>query len=99
MVPFAKRFGVALIMRRKITDELVKWKNSTDNRLPMLIYGARQVGKTYAMKEFGSRYFRDVLYINFETDGVIGSYFEADIHPDKIICVIENYYRVKIVPQ
>ena len=99
MVPFAKRFGVALIMRRKITDELVKWKNSTDNRLPMLIYGARQVGKTYVMKELGSRYFRDVLYINFETDGVIGSYFEADIHPDKIISVFENYYRVKIVPQ
>ena len=73
MVPFAKRFGVALIMRRKITDELVKWKNSTDNRLPMLIYGARQVGKTYVMKELGSRSFRDVLYINFETDGVIGS--------------------------
>ena len=81
-------------MRRKITDELVKWKNSTDNRLPMLIYGARQVGKTYVMKELGSRYFRDVLYINFETDGVIGSYFEADIHPDKIISVFENYYRV-----
>ena len=58
-------------MERKDMNDLVAWKNS-ENRKPLLLYGARQVGKTYLVKEFGNRYFKDIIYINFETNEIVG---------------------------
>ena len=52
-------------MYRKIIKELEKWKDKKD-RLPLILKGARQVGKTWILQEFGKRFFDDVLYINFE---------------------------------
>ena len=49
---------------------LVEWKNKS-NRKPLLLYGARQVGKTYLVKEFGKRYFENVIYVNFETNNIV----------------------------
>lgn len=68
-------------------------------RMPLLIYGARQVGKTFEMQEFGSLYYKNTVYVNFETDERIGKYFGADIHADHIISILEKYYQVKIVPE
>lgn len=62
-----------------------------------LIYGARQVGKTFEMREFGAHYYKNTVYINFETDEKIGSYFETDIHADSVVVLLEKYYQVKIV--
>ena len=62
-------------MRRKITDRLLRWKNQTADRMPMLIYGARQVGKTYAIKEFGREFYKNMVYVNFELDTGISPYF------------------------
>lgn len=45
-------------MRRKLYEKLVRWKNMTNDRLPMLLYGARQVGKTYVMQELGAECFK-----------------------------------------
>ena len=67
-------------MKRKITSKLYEWKNMSDGRMPLLIYGARQVGKTFEMREFGSLYYKNTIYVNFETDERIGKYFETDIH-------------------
>ena len=53
-------------MRRKVMEALVNWKNLRQERMPLLIYGARQVGKTYAMKELGRLYFQNTVYVNFE---------------------------------
>ena len=50
------------VMERKAMQDLINWKNKK-NRKPLLIYGARQVGKTYLVKEFGNRYFEDIIYI------------------------------------
>ena len=86
-------------MKRKITSKLYEWKNMSDGRMPLLIYGARQVGKTFEMREFGSLYYKNTIYVNFETDERIGKYFETDIRADHVIAVLEKYYQVKIVPE
>lgn len=86
-------------MKRKITEKLFEWKNAKSGRMPLLIYGARQVGKTYEMQEFGAFYYKNSVYVNFETDEKIGGYFEADIHADYIISVLEKYYQIKIIPE
>ena len=50
-------------MERNAMQSLINWKNKK-NRKPLLLYGARQVGKTYLVKEFGNRYFKDIIYVN-----------------------------------
>ena len=67
-------------MKRKITAKLYEWKNMKKGRMPLLIYGARQVGKTFEMREFGALYYKNTVYVNFETDERIGKYFDTDIH-------------------
>src|SRR5660397_121887 len=89
-------------MKRKILDELLAWKNTADgeqsNRLPVLIYGARQVGKTHSMVEFGEKYYRNQVYINFERMQNIAGYFEGDIAPKVIIPILEAVGGTKIIP-
>ena len=72
-------------MKRKITSKLYEWKNKLNSRMPLLIYGARQVGKTFEMREFGALYYKNTIYVNFETDERIGKYFETDIHADHVM--------------
>lgn len=86
-------------MKRKILTKLHQWRDQTTDRSPMLIYGARQVGKTYAMQELGSKYYKNTVYVNFETDEKIGKYFEADIHPEYLISVLEKYFQAQIIPE
>ena len=52
-------------MKRKITAKLYEWKNMKKGRMPLLIYGARQVGKTFEMREFGALYYKNTVYVNF----------------------------------
>ena len=85
-------------MKRKIMDTLVKWREKENSRLPLLLSGARQVGKTYVMRELGAECFKNTVYVNFEADRKIGSYFETDIHAETIIGILEKYYQTKIIP-
>lgn len=85
-------------MKRKITSRLIDWKNLMQGRMPMLIHGARQVGKTYVMRELGIEYFKNTIYVNFESDRKIGEYFQADIKPDALIPLLEKYYHTTIIP-
>lgn len=85
-------------MKRKIMDTLVKWREKENSRLPLLLSGARQVGKTYVMRELGAECFKSTVYVNFEADRKIGSYFETDIHAETIIGILEKYYQTKIIP-
>lgn len=75
-------------MERKALADLVVWKNRK-NRKPLLLYGARQVGKTYLVKEFGKKYFKDVIYVNFETNDIIGKIFDENTTPEYIIKNLE----------
>ncbi len=65
-------------MERLLTGELHKWK-AKKNRLPLILKGARQVGKTWLLKDFGEAAFLDVLYINFENAPGLNELFEGDI--------------------
>ena len=82
-------------MERKAMNDFIKWKNSK-NRKPLLLYGARQVGKTYLVKEFGERYFKDIIYVNFETNNIIGKMIDENITPEYIIKNLEIAFGKKI---
>ena len=86
---------MVILMKRKAMQDLIAWKNK-DNRKPLLIYGARQVGKTYLVKEFGEKYFKDTIYINFETNNIINNIINEDITPENIIKNLEIFFNKKI---
>ena len=86
-------------MERKIIKKLIKWKNAEKDRMPLLLYGARQVGKTYTAKEFGSAYYKDTVYINFEKMEEARDFFTGDLDPSRIIRLLENKARAKILPE
>ncbi len=86
-------------MRRKITEKLLKWKSLKKERMPMLINGARQVGKTFTITEFGYANYKNIVYVNFEVDANIVPYFDGDIAPQSIVALLEKYYNCKIIPE
>ena len=51
-------------MKRKITKNLIAWKNQSKDRMPLLVYGARQVGKTHILREFGEQFYKNIAYVN-----------------------------------
>ena len=71
-------------MYRKKMEELVQWKNSK-NRKPLIIRGARQVGKTWLMKEFGKKNYEKYAYINFENNSRMQQLFQGDIEINRIV--------------
>lgn len=85
-------------MKRKIYNELLKWKKMKKNKMPLVLYGARQVGKTYIVTEFGRENYNNMVYVNFEQDEKIIPYFEDSVSPEEIIKVLESFYNEKIVP-
>lgn len=85
-------------MYRKIISDLKEWKEKKE-RLPLILKGARQVGKTWILKEFGREYFEDVLYINFENENNISDLFEGTIEPKRIIEFLSAIHHKKIIPE
>lgn len=71
-------------MYRKIYKNLLQWKKS-DDRKPLLLLGARQVGKTWLMKEFGAREYENVAYINCDTEPLTRELFKADYDVDRLL--------------
>lgn len=86
-------------MKRKIINQLLHWKNSNEKRQPLILLGARQVGKTYILHEFGATYYEDVCYLNFEVNLAVAQEFESNISPERIIFVLEQYFQKKIFPE
>ena len=85
-------------MKRKILSDLVKWKEDK-NRKPLIIHGARQVGKTYIIKQFGKEYYENLIYVNFETNQEISSQISESIDAKYIINKLELFYGEKIIPE
>lgn len=75
-------------MERLLLIEMEKWKNKV-KRKPLIIQGARQVGKTWIMKEFGKRYFHNVVYINFDNNERMKNVFDIDYDIDRIISALK----------
>ena len=77
-------------MYRIAIEKLYKWKNSK-RRKPLIIEGARQVGKTWPMKEFGKQAYADTVYINFDSNSRMADLFSADLDTDRLIMGLELY--------
>ena len=85
-------------MKRKITDQLIRWKNSSD-RKPMILNGARQVGKTFILREFGKEHYQNTIYINLELNHYAASLFDEDISPERLIKHLEAEAKERILPE
>ncbi len=77
-------------------EYLEKWKES-EHRKPLILQGARQVGKTYSILEFGRTYYENVAYFNFETNPKLNETFEENISPDYLIPILSHIAGQTIV--
>ncbi len=82
-------------MKRTINKNLTAWKNSRD-RKPLILRGARQVGKTYILQEFGKTEFPRCHYVNFENDEQLSVLFENDLSPARIVNELQFYLDTSI---
>ena len=84
-------------MKREIINDLIKWKES-ENRKPLIIHGARQVGKTYIVKQFGKENYDNLIYVNFETNKEFSNQISDSIDAKYVINKLELFFGEKIVP-
>lgn len=84
-------------MYRIAIEKLFKWKESK-YRKPLIIEGARQVGKTWLMKEFGRQAYKDTVYINFDSNSRVEGLFASDLDTGRLIMGLELYAGRKINP-
>ncbi len=85
-------------MERMLMQDLLRWKDS-EYRKPLILWGARQVGKTWLMKEFGKTCFQNTVYISFYNNRRIASIFEADYSVSRIVQALEIEMHVEIDPR
>ena len=84
-------------MKRKIYDRLLRWKNSKD-RKPLILLGARQVGKTWIMRHFGDCEYEKVLYVNCDDEPRIGQLFDLDYDIGRILTALQAITGIKATP-
>ena len=82
-------------MKRKVSESLIEWKNNP-KRKPLIVNGARQVGKTYIIEEFGNKNYDNVLYLNMEIEDTLGTFLDTEISPKKIIQYLEATKGIEI---
>ena len=86
-------------MERELFTKLERWMNKK-NRKPLIIQGARQVGKTWIMKEFGARFYENTVYINFDNNKAMKDVFDLDFDLKRTFLQsklsTERVFRLKI---
>ena len=87
-----------MLMERLLLDSMIKWKNKK-RRKPLVIHGARQVGKTWLMKEFGRRFFDDFVYISFDNNDRMRQVFDLDYDIRRILSALKIESGKKIEPE
>ncbi len=85
-------------MKRDLSSKLVAWKNSS-RRKPLILEGARQVGKTWLLQEFGKTHYKNMAYFNFEEDPHLDDLFRDKLDPAVIIERLSLYQNQKIIPE
>lgn len=84
-------------IERDIIHQLLAWKDSATRR-PLLIQGARQIGKTWVMKRFGDRYYSSVAYFNFDSNEELKADFNRTKNPDRLLDILRLYSEEAIIP-
>jgi len=84
-------------MKRTALQQLITWKNSSD-RKPLIIRGARQVGKTWLMKEFAKTEYEDFIYVNFELDEVMRTLFDEGLQSERILLKLKTFSGIDPKP-
>lgn len=84
-------------MERKVYQELLAWKQKK-GRKPLILTGARQVGKTWLMQEFGRREYSKTLYVNFDLDERLQGLFDHDYDIPRILMTLQALTGVKATP-
>jgi len=85
-------------MHRLLTDKLVEWKDAL-TRKPLLVRGVHQCGKTFLLKEFGSKYYENVIYYDFKEDNRLFDLFELNHNPQRLIKDISLIFGIDIKPK
>ncbi len=85
------------MLKRNLESQLTHWKDSV-GRKPLVMLGARQVGKTYALKQFASRCFDSIAYVDFSKNPDAADLFEHSISPSEVVANLELYLNVGIEP-
>ncbi len=84
-------------MKRALMEKLTEWRDNP-RRKPLILNGARQVGKTWLLKEFGATHFENVAYVSLDNDAVARSYFDADLDVRRIIASLSLQLNIDIDP-
>ena len=84
-------------MKRKITQKLIGWKNTPGHK-PLILQGARQVGKTYILEEFGKLQYKNYVKVSLDLVPEVRSFLRDNINPLEIIAYLETLYNTRIVP-
>lgn len=86
-----------IAMKRKITQQLIDWKNRPDHK-PLILQGARQVGKTYILEEFGREHYKNYIKVSLDLVPDARNFLKDNINPLEIIAYLETLYNERIVP-
>ena len=84
-------------MQRDIYQKLLAWKEN-GSRKPLILRGARQVGKTYILREFANNEYEQHIYINFEKQITLHDFFAKDLDPERIVDNLSTYFGIPIIP-
>lgn len=84
-------------MKRKIYNQLLKWKEDKD-RKPLILLGARQVGKTWIMQHFGKEEYKKVAYVNCDDEPRMKQLFELDYNIERILLTLQAITGIKVTP-
>ncbi len=84
-------------MKRKITQRLLEWKDNPDHK-PLIVQGARQVGKTYILEEFGREHYKNYIKVSLDLVPDVRNFLKDNINPLEIIAYLEALYNQRIVP-
>ena len=85
-------------MQRLLMDKLIEWKENPAKK-PLILQGVRQCGKTFLLKEFGTRYYEDVFYCKFDEDKNLAAFFEQNLEPRRIIKDMSIFRNKDIIPR
>ena len=84
-------------MKRQALKQLIDWKNNS-NKKPLIIRGARQVGKTWLIKEFAKTRYEDYIYVNFELNETIRTLFDESLEPEQILFKLKIFSGIEPKP-